>query len=304
MGEESPHKAKVWRPSAINGFPIGAIIGTILSLAALELNTQGLIAFSDAMKQIRVDLTAMVTFLATLYFICILCDFIIVSHGLFVWCSSKSWNMCRFCSFPFCVTLSFIGSITLWAVFVLLLAQLAAGCLLTFIFFAIGETCDAAVDSFIAKPADNETLSTWYQRSGIKTMIKFVSEPPIKLKLAGEVDQLATKATESADAFLDALEQFCDFFTEDITEACSLVTIGAFAAVCAQVVIMVYQSKYYAIHFLEKDYAKAVRDTIRDFKKMYRAEIELKEEEEQKVEKQLNAQEEQKKQDDTQSWKT
>jgi len=156
----------------------------------------------------------------------------------------------------------------LWIVFILLLAQFAAGFLMAFIFFAIGLTCNKAIDKLLDAPIVNETFSAYYNRSGISTMIQSISDPPINLRIAGSLNEVAEDVAVTTDSFLDAMEKFCDFFSDDITNACLLITIGAFAAICAQVVILVYQSKYYIIWYYDQHYEKQLEKSRKKKERM------------------------------------
>jgi len=198
-----------------------------------------------------------VTFLCLVY-VAILCvDIVIVIHGFYQWCKRKSWS--RYlgccCGIGCCHRTSIVGTVLLWITLVLLLGQISFGLLCAIAFFGLQNICDAAVDR-VKDVNLTESFSDFYQTSGLQTMIQFVSDKPLNLKIAQDVEASAKGATATADSFISALEKFCDQFGDDIVRATLLICVGAFIATIAQVTMLVYQSKYYMIWWYEEEIHK------------------------------------------------
>jgi len=177
--------------------------------------------------------------------------------GFYQWLKRKGFARLLCCCWGIgcCHRTSIIGTVLLWLTLVLLLGQISFGLLCAIAFFGLQSICSAAVDK-VKDVNLTESFSDFYQTSGMQTMIQFVSEKPLNLKIATEVESTAIDATATADDFITALEKFCDQFGDDIVRATLLICIGAFIATIAQVIMLVYQSKYYMIWWYEEEVHK------------------------------------------------
>lgn len=242
------------------GFPCGAVIGFGLAIIAIQMNLTGFVQFREALAKWNIDISAVVTFLGFLYIAILIIDLVILIHGFYAWCQRKGWDkwICC-CGIGCCHRTSLVGTFMLWGTLILLLGEISFGLLCAIAFFGLKKTCDAAVEHTKNLNLE-ESFSDFYKSSGLSTMIDFVSQKPINLKIAEDVAKSASDITATADDFIDALEKFCDQFGENIIRATLLICVGAFLATIAQVIMLIYQSKYYMIWWYEEGNTKKNED--------------------------------------------
>jgi len=175
------------------------------------------------------------------------------SRGDYVGMCSRCALWCGCCLGAACYAC--IGTVMLWIGFVIILLQIVASMTLCLVFVAILTTCPEAT-KFVSSNIDlaNRTaqeIRNYYQTSGVKVGIDYISQPPISLDIATEVERILDETGANAADFQEALDEFCEHFDGKLLEGSLLIAIGAFVAIIAQVIVMVYQSKYLTMWYYE-----------------------------------------------------
>uniref|UniRef100_A0A7S3YP22 Uncharacterized protein n=1 Tax=Lotharella globosa TaxID=91324 RepID=A0A7S3YP22_9EUKA len=135
--------------------------------------------------------------------------------------------------------------------FVILLGQVGISMLLCVAFIELNGICENA-GSYVEQANCTTGFSQFYYSSGLSTAIDLISESPL------ELDELEHEAEEevqelSDESFTDALNRFCYQFRDDVVRATLFICVGAFLAVLAQMILMVYQSKYNMVWWYEEE---------------------------------------------------
>ncbi|GAB5367440.1 hypothetical protein AAMO2058_001230400 [Amorphochlora amoebiformis] len=232
--------------------PIGALFGAILVIFALEFNVQ--------------EHPNM--------------DFLIVAHGIIVSFYSLENDLCgngeaRCCSkgrnncilkciscFECCmragfqVWLALIGTLLLWSTILIFTGEIVSGVLLTAIFTGIEKSCDLAIP--VARTrinATSDSLLQWYSESGMQAGVNALSGDPFKMGISGQVQNTVNKIASQATSYVDAIKSLCDLFN-GLSWHSTLVSAGAFVALIAQIIVLVYHVNYFTVWWYENKRAQ------------------------------------------------
>mmetsp|Transcript_20120 Transcript_20120/g.37820 ORF Transcript_20120/g.37820 Transcript_20120/m.37820 type:complete len:322 (-) Transcript_20120:278-1243(-) len=231
--------------------PKGGILGLTLAAVAFALNVQGFVALQRALHEFRINIGPILIFLTVVYSIILILDCIIIAHGFYKWTSARNRAKCCTFNHQCCYRTSILASGLLWMAFVLLLGQVGVSMLLCIAFLELNGICDKAV-AFVERTNCTTGFSEFYYSSGLATAIELISEIPL------ELDDLEHEAEEEAqeladDPFTEALNKFCFQFGDDVVRATLFICAGAFVAVLAQMILLVYQSKYNMVWWYEEE---------------------------------------------------